>query len=195
MNFAQFLMPCGLARENGRPAQVSPVPVSSRCSPTGARRRGSWSVPAGGSPPGWVAAGTGEPEGHGPFGRWTSSAWGLRSPAPAVDSGHRNRGTRPPLGLHRGPGTGVRVHVPGGDESPVRVHAPDHPAVAALGAQSFVGAGFINFLEARCRGSRRIGAFSVPWFATPGTPCCRRSCESIFEIPVSTHLPTCPPQG
>lgn len=39
----QFLGPCGLTRENGRPARASPVPaspvpVSSRYSPTGARK-------------------------------------------------------------------------------------------------------------------------------------------------------------
>ena len=50
VNYAQFLAPCGLAREIGRPTRASPMPVSSQCAPTGARRRGSWSVPAGGCP-------------------------------------------------------------------------------------------------------------------------------------------------
>ena len=50
VNFARILEPCGLARGIGRPARASPMPVSSLCSPTGARSRGSWSAPGGGRP-------------------------------------------------------------------------------------------------------------------------------------------------
>ena len=92
VHFAQILEPSAVwQEESGELARPSPVPVSSRCSPTGARSRGSWSARAGGRPLGLGNCGPPGPSSSPPGGRAPLSGFTYRAlgsdPAPALQSG------------------------------------------------------------------------------------------------------------